>query len=370
MRTEDEWDEAGLLAGLAAEDRGDRLALLARLEAAEFSVEELQDAAARGLLTVLLADRVLTGSRRYTGEQISDLAGVDLDYMTRIRQVGGLEGQTDAPQYTDLELSAARTTSEFVDLGIPDEVVFRVARIMGRTLAPLAETLRDALLDSTMEEGLSELETAERIEALAAAAVPRISELLDHLSRAHFRYALASELSARAPHMPPGARPVVVGFADLVGFTRLGNELPPTELVGVAERLEEMAGEVIRPPVRLTKTLGDGVMLVSPEADPLLQATLDLVAAADDAGEAFPQVHVGVASGEAFTRSGDWYGPPVNLAARISDVARAGSVLATRDVREMARDRFRWSGAGGRSFKGVPGTTALYRARPLDGPAG
>ncbi len=74
-------------------------------------------------------------------------------------------------------------------------------------------------------------------------------------------------------------------------------------------------------------------------------------------------MHAGVASGDAFTRAGDWYGAPVNLASRISDIARAGSVLATREVREAARDTFRWSSAGGRSFKGVPGSVALFRAR-------
>jgi adenylate cyclase len=365
MRTEAEWDAAGLLEELGDGDRAGRIALLDRLDAAEYTIPELQDAAARGLLTVLLADRVLAGPNRYTGTEIAERADVDVDLMARIRQVGGLDTfEADERRYTDLELNAARTTREFVELGIPDDVTIRVARLMGRTLGPLAEGLRDALLDSVIEDGLTELEIAERLEALATGAVPLLRELLDYVSRSHFRSALASELSARVPHLPAGARPVVVAFADLVGFTRLGTTIPAEELVAVAERLDELAADVVAPPVRLTKSLGDGIMLVSTEAEPLVAATLALVAAADAEGERFPQVHVGVAAGEAFNRAGDWYGAPVNLASRISDAARAGSVLTTREVRDMAREGFRWSNAGARSFKGVPGSTALYRARP------
>ena len=130
---------------------------------------------------------------------------------------------------------------------------------------------------------------------------------------------------------------MVVAFADLVGFTQLGTEVPSSELVVVAERLEEMVTDIVEAPVRVAKTLGDGVMLVAPEAAPLVEASLALVEAADnESSVSFPQLHIGLAAGEATTRAGDWFGEPVNLAARISDAARAGSVVVTREVRDMA----------------------------------
>jgi adenylate cyclase len=154
-----------------------------------------------------------------------------------------------------------------------------------------------------------------------------------------------------------------VSFADLVGFTKLGEELPPEELGRVAGRLGELAADVAEPPVKLVKTIGDAAMLVSPDAGALVRVTLALVEAADDAGEEFPMLRAGVARGEAIGRGGDWYGRPVNVASRLTGVARPGSVLTTEAVHDEAEDAFRWSFAGKRKLKGVKEPLPLYRAR-------
>jgi adenylate cyclase len=116
--------------------------------------------------------------------------------------------------------------------------------------------------------------------------------------------------------------------------------------------------------VRLVKTLGDAAMLVAPDPGPLLETALDLVDAADAEGESFPQVRFGAALGLALSRAGDWYGRPVNLASRVTAIARPGSVLATREVREAADgEGLRWSSAGARSIRGVDGAVRLFRVR-------
>ena len=116
----------------------------------------------------------------------------------------------------------------------------------------------------------------------------------------------------------PGAREIAVCFADLVGFTRLGEEVPAEELGQLAVRLEALTTEVVEPPVRLVKTIGDAVMLTSVEPEPLLDTALALLDAADAEGEDFPQLRAGVAIGDALSRAGDWFGRPVNLASRIT----------------------------------------------------
>jgi adenylate cyclase len=192
--------------------------------------------------------------------------------------------------------------------------------------------------------------------------------MLEQMVRLHLRHTVRTEaISAaeRSAGVLPGARDVTVGFADLVGFTRLGEEVAPDELGRVAERLVEMAGEHLRGDVRLVKTIGDAAMLVSPDPPTLLAVALDLVDAADAEGQDFPQLRVGVASGPALNRAGDWYGRPVNIASRVTAIARPGSVLATRDVRDAANAAYRWSSAGARSLKGVEGPVRLYRARRL-----
>src|SRR3954471_18078137 len=183
----------------------------------------------------------------------------------------------------------------------------------------------------------------------------------------HLRHVVATELiSAREREAGklPGAREVGVAFADLVGFTRIGEELPPDELGRVADRLEELTAERVAAPVRLVKTIGDAVMLVSPDLEPLVHTVLELVEAADAEGEEFPQLRAGVASGDALSRAGDWYGQPVNLASRITGRARPGSVLVTTEVRDATgEDGLNYSFAGDKRLKGVRDPLPLFRVR-------
>ena len=67
--------------------------------------------------------------------------------------------------------------------------------------------------------------------------------------------------------------------------------------------------------------------------------------------------------GEALNRFGDWYGSPVNVASRVTAVAKASSVLTTEAVRDAAGDRFTWSDAGKRRLRGIREDVALYRCR-------
>jgi adenylate cyclase len=104
-------------------------------------------------------------------------------------------------------------------------------------------------------------------------------------------------------------------------------------------------------------------MFVSPAAEPLLDTMLELVEGVDQEDEDFPRLRAGVAAGLAVSREGDWYGPPVNLASRVTGVARAASVLATAEVRDSAGDRYSWSSAGAYDLKGLKRRVPLYRVR-------
>lgn len=147
-----------------------------------------------------------------------------------------------------------------------------------------------------------------------------------------------------------------MAFADLVGFTRLGEMVPPEELVELAERLAVLGREIAVPPVRFIKTIGDAVMFVCPEPAPLVEAVLRLVEEAQ-ADDTLPRLRAGIASGEAVSRVGDWFGSPVNTASRITGAARPGTVLVAEPVRVALADSddFRWSFAGGRRLKGHQG---------------
>jgi adenylate cyclase len=176
----------------------------------------------------------------------------------------------------------------------------------------------------------------------------------------------AVSVAERAAGKLPGAREVTVCFADLVGFTRLGEAVPPEELENLANRLTGLARDVASPPVGFIKTIGDAVMFVSTDAAALLRAALELLVAAEKAD--LPPLRVGLAAGSAVRRAGDWFGSPVNLASRVTAVARPGTVLVAESAHDLIgeSDDFSWSFAGARHVKGVKGEVKLFRARTGD----
>src|SRR5439155_20425826 len=146
-----------------------------------------------------------------------------------------------------------------------------------------------------LRPGASEIELAQASEQLAVRAAPMLGPLMDDLIRLELRHSFAIEAvtaAEREAGLLPGARPVTIAFADLAGFTRLGEALPPDELERVASRLAELAHDVAVSPVRFVKSIGDAVMLVSVEAAPLLAAVLDLADTA--AARDLPRLRIGV----------------------------------------------------------------------------
>ena len=77
-------------------------------------------------------------------------------------------------------------------------------------------------------------------------------------------------------------------------------------------------------------------------------------------GERFPDVRVGIAHGPATTRGGDWFGAPVNVASRVTEIARPGRILATEEVRDLAPDEAWHRRRRRASLKGVEGRLRLF----------
>jgi adenylate cyclase len=196
--------------------------------------------------------------------------------------------------------------------------------------------------------------------------VPLLGPLLAYSLQRHLLEQIRSDVIGAAD-LASGelstAADVAVAFADLVDFTKLGERIPVEELGRVATRLEELASEVARSPVRLVKLIGDAAMLVSPDPPALAEAALSLVEAADAEGEDFPPLRAGLAYGAAVGQGGDYYGHPINLASRITEVARPASVLASEEATEAIGDGFHYSFAGERSLKGIKGKVRLFRVR-------
>lgn len=358
----------GLLEGLADEaERAARSALLEELHDAGVSLDELRRAVGEQRLPLLAVELELGGKGRYTAEEVARMVGVDAAGLARQRQAVGVSAaQPGDAVYSDEDVEAAQRSKALLDAGVPEETALELTRVMGQSSARVAEAVRTLLGEAFLRPGDNERDLGRRWAELARTLGPQIGQSLGWMVNVHLREQLRDDYVARAElesgQALPNAREVAVAFTDLVGFTRLGSRLPVAELGSLAGRLAAMAGEVAEPPVEMVKTIGDAAMLVSLQPPALLESVLELVSRADAQGEDFPQLRAGVAAGMAVRRSGDWYGHTVNLASRVTDIARPGSVLATREVRELLRDDYRWSFAGERRLKGI-GDVALFRAR-------
>ncbi len=275
----------------------------------------------------------------------------------------------DDKVYGDDDLRGAELLGRFLEAGLPEDGVTQVARVMGEGMRRMADASMELVNEALGRAGDTERDAGLRYAAAAETLIPVVGPELEYVFRVHLRELVRNAVISRAElasGRAEGSEEVAVCFADLVGFTRLGEEIPPEDLSHVAGRLAELAGDVARPPVRLVKTIGDAAMLVGPEAEAVVQTALELVEQGERAGDALPALRSGVAHGIALERHGDWYGSPVNTASRVTGVARPGSVLCTAEARAAAGDDFRWSSAGRRRLKGVSEPVRLFRARPAE----
>ncbi|GAA2531173.1 adenylate/guanylate cyclase domain-containing protein [Mycolicibacterium diernhoferi] len=361
-------ESSGLLDGLEGQARAERAELIPWLLAHGVTIEQIRES----YTPVLLASRRILGDdgEYVSARQISANTGIDLALLQRIQRVLGLPrvDDPDEPVHLRVDGEIARYAQQFVEIGIDEDNLVMVVRALADGLAKTAEAMRFTSMSAVMAPGVTELEVAASSEALLQRVNPLLGPMIEDMLRLELRRTMETEAvtaGERAEGLPlPGARQVSVAFADLVGFTRLGEAVPPEELEGLANHLVELTHEVVAPPVRFIKSIGDAVMLVSPEAEPLLTATLALLDAAA-ADEDFPRLRVGLASGMAVSRGGDWFGSPVNLASRVTGAARPGAVLVTETVRaEVGEDTgVEWSFAGAKRLKGIKDEVKLFRAR-------
>jgi adenylate cyclase len=364
-----DFEAEGLLEGLEGEARAARLGLLEQLEAEGVALEELRQAVAAGRLTLLPVERAVAGpGRRYTPREVAELSGLDLELLQRYSAALGVPyPDPDAPAATEADLEAAKRTKALHDAGLPEDGMLQVARTVGMNTARIAEANRELALRVLAQPGDNERELANRFAAAAEHLLPLVGPTLVYAFQAHFLEQIKRDVIGAADLAAGeigGAVELTVGFADLVEFTRLGEEIAPEELGMVAGRLEEMANAVAEPPVRLVKTIGDAAMFVSADPAALVEAMLALIGAAEAEGTEFPWLRAGLASGPTLPRSGDYYGRPVNLASRITALARPGSVLLDAATREAAGEGFAYSFAGERRLKGIDSGVRVFRVRP------
>ncbi len=314
-----------------------------------------------GTLALGLEAALLDGARRYTRVEVARLTGTPVERLEKLwRAMGFADVDDETKLFSDDDVAAVRTLDEFAATGFLDvEREASLARVLGQGMARMAEwqvrELRAALQAAGGDVGTAGPEV---IGYLTAELLPRMQRLQDYMWRRHLVSIAGRALASEEEQLD--AVELVVGFADLVGFTSLSRTLLQSELGELVEAFESRVAEVVAVNRgRVVKTMGDGVLFVADDVASGAEIALGLLEAmATD--ESLPALRVGLAKGTVLTRLGDVYSSTVNLASRLTGLAKPDSVLVDGAVAEALEGdpRYRLRRLGRVSVRG------LERQRP------
>jgi adenylate cyclase len=283
----------------------------------------------------LLEDHLLGSHPTLTGNQIADAVGIDIEVARqRWRSLGFTAVGDDVVAFTQADLEAMKLTQRLHDLGMinPDDEAALI-RTLGRSFARLAEWQLGLLGRELDPRTLG----AEDLTAAIAEITPVIEQIQNYIWRRHVLSA-ASRLLLAPPPDEEGTVSAGIGFADIVGYTRQTRSMKHDELARLVDVFEARALAIITAhDGRIIKTIGDEILFAADRADDAAYIALELVEEHlhdDD----FPQLRVGLAWGPVLNRLGDVFGPTVNIAARLTSVARPGRVLADNELADQLHD--------------------------------
>lgn len=286
---------------------------------------------------------VLGDGPRLTAEQAAAAAGVPVGRARRLWRTLGFPDRGEEAAYTEPDVAALRLFASFVDDGLIDfDNALNVARGIGLTMSRLADWEVGALIHRAEEMYAARDAAAEGPPSDVSAAVrltqeygERFEELLLYAWRRHLVAATGRMESARAIEEAPGTTHLTVGFADIVGFTALSNEVSRDRIGDLVEIFESRCGEVIASRHgRLIKAIGDAVLFVND--DPLHAfETAEGIINVIGRDQRMPDVRVGLATGSVVLRLGDVFGPPVNLASRLTQVARRNRIIVDQETADL-----------------------------------
>ncbi len=333
-----------------AGDDGRREAALAHLEEMLLmrgaTEEEIDQAVADGVIDLFVAERMLVPSRRrYSRSEVADLTGVELDKLERFwRALGFANVDDDDRAFTDLDLEAVRLFQAMQALGAAEtETALQLARVIGSSMARIAEA--ELVPGNMVSAEVDPVMSADAFASVADETIPAMAKLLEFVWRRQVAAGIQRSMMLRSHGLAPGqSRTLAVGFADMVGFTLLSQHLSDGELAAVVRRFEEISHDIVtRMRGRVVKMIGDEVMFVVDGVADAAGIGLGLADAyADD--DLLSDVRVGLACGPVLLHDGDYFGPTVNLAHRIVNIANPGTVLMSDEfhtaLMEQAPDEF------------------------------
>lgn len=303
--------------------------------------DDTDDAPPEGAPQGRVEELILGGPRRYTLDELLAKTEMDPELAARLwRSMGFAEVGSEEVVFTDGDRDALHQLEHLRSAGIvPPDIQEAITRTVGQAMAGLADWQVE-MLYQLLDSGPAEVDESQILD-LGSRVLPLLQKMQNYVWRRHLA-AAAGRLLTTLPEESEN-RTLVVGFADMVGFTRTTRRLTPLELTTLIDRFQAVATEVVGSQHgRVVKTVGDEVLFVTERAADGAEIALQLVERLEDE-ESLPELRIGLAVGSVVTRFGDVYGEVVNIASRLTTHARPGRILIDRNLASMLEhdDRYR-----------------------------
>jgi adenylate cyclase len=345
--------------------------VVARMRERGHSLDSLRQAVRDGRLAFGYAESLLPDAdRTYTVAEVAERTGLEDELIERVMTLLGtptaLEGTL-----TERDAEALEVIADILATGFPLVAVLQLVRVYAKSMRQIADAeIRMFHLyvhEPLIRQGVGALEMAEEMEELAAELMPLTTPLTEYLHGRYRRYFseqdvvghMESEFGGRDDL---GRVTMAYCFVDLAGFTRFTEEEGDEEALDLIERFVDSVEATLPGEATVVKTIGDEVMIVSPEAVPLTEWAVGFLGLFQER----PQPRVGVHCGDAVYRDGDYFGTQVNLTHRVVARALGGEVMVTRAVADAGADSryLHFEPIGEVVLKGFPNPIELFTVHP------
>jgi len=342
--------------------------VVARMRERGHSLEDLKRAGREGRLAFGFAEELFSEpEEQVTVEEVAAETGLEPELIERILVILGTPLGRERVLNPD-DVAALRHCARVLDAGFPLVAFLQLVRVYVQSLRRIADAevrlFHLYVHEPMIRDAVPELEMAEEMGELAGDILPLAAPLTEYLHNRYLRFFLEQDvvghmesgLGAAAAEL--GQVTVALCFIDLTGFTRYTEEEGDLEALDVVENFVETVEATLPPEATIVKTIGDEVMVVSPDAAALTEWAVDFLSRFPQR----PQPRVGIHCGEAVYRDGDYFGGQVNLAHRVVSRAQAGEVLITDRVADTIEDRagLEFEPIGEVNLKGFPVPTPLF----------
>lgn len=279
---------------------------------------------------------ILGQEPRFTALEVATETGITVDQARRLWWALGFPEHGLEVAFTEADVEAVSRLIGIVDSGaIPFDIAVELTRAVGQTMARLADWEVSTLahrIEEVSEDGTSRINTAI---SMVEAVNPPFEELIRYAWRRHLAASVGRLEALGANDEDLHAVQVTVGFADIVNFTGLSNEMSQERLGDVVDKFESRAADVVAGQRgRIIKSLGDAVLFVNEDPVRALRTAEGIIQVVGR-DPRLPDVRLGLATGSVVTRLGDVFGPAVNLASRLTAVARRNRVIIDKATADL-----------------------------------